>query len=352
MRLFTVFMDNWFMHLLFFISGIGACLSLRKRSPGQFIGERANRLMLPLLIGTLAVISIQSWLRAQSFGRFSGGFFSFYPRFFNGINAGPRSGGNFDYGQLWFLLYLFVFSLIALPLLLRLKRPGFAERARWLARGAAILLPALWIGLLEGLFRPGWPGFQNLVWDWANFSVYLSAFVMGAFAGSLPALLEAAERNRLLALCLGVLAFVARLAVYNLFTVGPGYEPANILAQVFRGIAAWCLVVAAVGWGRRLLSRESSALGQARDLAFPLYVLHFAPLSAATYLLLGTGLSVWARWGIAVAASWISVVLFTEAVRYVAPIRAFFGIRPPALSGRMRAGAWGEAGNESPKARN
>jgi peptidoglycan/LPS O-acetylase OafA/YrhL len=75
MRLFTVFMDNWFMHLLFFISGIGACLSLRKRSPGQFIGERASRLMLPLLIGTLAVISIQSWLRALSFGRFSGGFF-------------------------------------------------------------------------------------------------------------------------------------------------------------------------------------------------------------------------------------------------------------------------------------
>jgi hypothetical protein len=299
--------------------------------------------MLPLLIGTLAVISIQSWLRALSFGRFSGGFFSFYPRFFNGINEGPRSSGNFDYGQLWFLLYLFVFSLIALPLLLKLKRPGFAERARWLARGATILLPALWIGLLEGLFRPGWPGFQNLVWDWANFSVYLSIFILGAFAGSLPVLQEAAERNRLLALGLGLLAFIARLAVYNLLAVGPGYEPANIAAQVFRGIAAWCLVVAAVGWGRRLLSHESPALGLARDLAFPLYVLHFAPLSAATYLLVGTRLSVWARWGIAVAASWITVALFTEAVRYVPAVRTFFGIRPPARVSRLRASARGRS---------
>ena len=43
---FTVFMDNWFIHLLFLMSGIGAALSLRKRSGAQFLGERCNRLLL------------------------------------------------------------------------------------------------------------------------------------------------------------------------------------------------------------------------------------------------------------------------------------------------------------------
>ena len=70
MRIFTIFMDNWFMHLLFMVSGIAAASSLRKRSAGQFVGERADGLLLPLLLGTLCVISIQSWLRAVSFGRF------------------------------------------------------------------------------------------------------------------------------------------------------------------------------------------------------------------------------------------------------------------------------------------
>ncbi len=32
MRYFTIFMDNWFMHLLFLVSGVGAALSLKKRS--------------------------------------------------------------------------------------------------------------------------------------------------------------------------------------------------------------------------------------------------------------------------------------------------------------------------------
>jgi hypothetical protein len=36
MRIFTVFLDNWFMHLLFLVSGIAAAASLRKRTAGQF----------------------------------------------------------------------------------------------------------------------------------------------------------------------------------------------------------------------------------------------------------------------------------------------------------------------------
>ncbi|HVP20057.1 MAG TPA: acyltransferase family protein [Spirochaetia bacterium] len=335
MRIFTIFMDNWFMHLLFMVSGIAAASSLRKRSAGEFVGERANRLLLPLLLGTLLVISIQSWLRALSFGRFSGGFFSFYPHFFQGINAGPASKGNFDYGQLWFLLYLFVFSVLALPLMIAVKRRGdsspFVAAARRLSGGALVLLPAIWIAILEGAFRPGWPGFQNLVNDWANFTVYLSFFLFGYAAGTARELLEAMERNRHAALALGLLAFAARLAVYRIVPVPSGYNAAQIVTHAFRGAAAWGLVIAAMGYGRRYLNRESRALSIARDLAFPLYVLHFAPLSAATWLLLGTGLGVWARWGISVGASWVTVAIFTFVARYVPLVRDVLGIRPGRL---------------------
>jgi hypothetical protein len=196
MQLFTVFLDNWFMHLLFLISGVGAAVSLRKRTSGRFIGERANRLLLPLLLGTLIVISFQAWLRALSFGTFAGSFFSFYPHFFNGISTGPASRFNFDYGQLWFLLYLFVFSLVALPLFQRVNRHGDSSRilaaARRFSFGAAILLPALWTGLLEAALRPGWPGYQNLINDWANFSVYLRS----SFSVSLQARSGVSWRQR------------------------------------------------------------------------------------------------------------------------------------------------------------
>ena len=189
--------------------------------------------------------------------------------------------------------------------------------------------------MLESAFRPGWPGYQNLINDWANFTVYLSFFVFGYLAGRDRGLLEASERNRHLASVVGLMAFIARLAVGRLMHPLSGYHFANMLAQGLRGCAAWCLVVAAMGYGRRWLNRESAALRWARDFSFPVYILHFAPLCAATYLLLGTGLSVWLRWGIAVSASWLTVAVFTEIARFIPPLRDFFGIRarPPAPSG-------------------
>lgn len=334
LSLFTVFMDNWFMHLLFLIAGISAAVSLRKRNGAQFMGERCSRLLLPLALGTVFVVSIQAWFRALAFGKFSGSYFAFFPMFFNGFNAGPLSSGNFDCGQLWFLWYLFVFSAIALPLFLAIQNRGENSRmlgaARQFSAKGLILLPALWMALLEGLFRPGWPGSLNLVSDWAITTLSFSFFVIGYLLGKLPELLAAVERNRLAALLIGLAAFAARMLVYRFFDVPEGYHPANVAAQVFRGLAAYGLVLAAMGYGGRYLKGQGKWPGIARDLSFPLYILHYAPLTAATYFLLTSGLSIWTRFALAVAASWGFVVLFTLVARYIPIVREFFGIRKPA----------------------
>jgi glucan biosynthesis protein C len=328
---FTVFMDNWFMHLLFFVSGVGAVFSLRKRSGAQFMGERCSRLMLPLLLGTLLVVSVQTWVGALAFGRFSGSFFAFFPLFFS---------GNFNWGHLWFLVYLFVFSALALPLFLALRQKGegtrFLSVARRFATMPLILLPALWTGFLEALFRPGWPGSLNLFNDWAIFTESFFFLLAGYIAGSVPELLQAIEKHRRAALILGAAAFLARLATYRVVLVPDGYNAANIIAQAFRGIASYGLVMAAMGYGRRYLNSQSKMLGIARDLSFPLYILHYAPLTAATYLLLNTGLSIWIRWILAVIASWSFVALFTSVARFVPFVREFFSIRQPEVKRRER----------------
>jgi len=121
--------------------------------------------------------------------------------------------------------------------------------------------------------------------------------------------------------------FTLRIEIYQFLTVRPGYSALNMAAQFLRGLAAFYFVVAAVGFGRRFLNRRGKPLAFARDLSFPLYLLHFLPLSAATFLLLGTGMSVWARWTIAVLASWLFVALFTEFARLSPSLRRFFSIR-------------------------
>lgn len=282
------------------------------------------------------MVSFQTWVGALSFGNFSGSFFSFFPLFFS---------QNFNWGHLWFLLYLYVFSALALPLFLSIQRMGEGSRLLSAARRFAtahnlgpmpfILLPALWTGLLEALFRPGWPGSLNLYDDWAVFTINFSFFLAGYIAGSVPEPLQAIEKHRLAALLLGVFAFLARLATYSVVPVPNGYNTANIVAQAFRGITAYGLVMAFMGYGQRYLNSPgnlgSILLPVARDLSFPLYILHYAPLTVATYLLLGSGLSIWMRWILAVAASYSFAALFTFLARFVPLVRDFFNIRQPAV---------------------
>jgi len=153
-----------------------------------------------------------------------------------------------------------------------------------------------------------------------------------------PELLQAIEKHRRAALILGVAAFLARLATYGVVAVPDGYNAANIVTQAFRGIAAYGLVTAAMGYGQHYLNRPGRLLGIARDLSFPLYILHYVPLTAATYLLLNSGLSIWIRWILAVAASWSFVALFTFLARFVPPVRDFFSIRQPAVKTPCKPG--------------
>jgi len=166
--------------------------------------------------------------------------------------------------------------------------------------------------------------------------MFLFFFLAGYVAGSVPELLQAFEAHRLSALILGVTAFLARIATYALVAVPDGYNAANVVAQAFRGLAAYGLVIAAVGYGRRYLNVQGRMLGVARDLSFPLFILHYAPLTAATYLLLNSGLSIWTRWLLAVAASWTFVAAFTFLARFIPPARSFFGIRPPSVRAKPR----------------
>ncbi|HJV63701.1 MAG TPA: hypothetical protein VJ743_22320, partial [Albitalea sp.] len=181
--------------------------------------------------------------------------------------------------------------------------------------------------------RPGWPGALNLVSDWANVAVFLCFFVFGYLAGIDPWIAEAVERHRMAALALGLAAFLARVACYRWLPVGSGYDPFNMLAQFLRGMAACGLVAAALGLGRRHLELTGRWWRVARDLSFPLYLLHYAPVTAATYLLLDSTLGIWPRWALSVAVSWITVALCTFVFRYIPPLRALFGIAPPRHAG-------------------
>jgi hypothetical protein len=132
---FTVFViaaAMWAMPLLFLTSGMTLSYALRKRSPAAFVVERAKRLLVPFIFGVVVVIPPMTYLELlgrpgdhPSYWPFLSRFFDVRPAWdFPYLFAGRTE--RFETAHLYFLCFLFVFSLLLLPpppLLLFLRRP-------------------------------------------------------------------------------------------------------------------------------------------------------------------------------------------------------------------------------------
>ncbi|KAL3688963.1 hypothetical protein R1sor_015272 [Riccia sorocarpa] len=179
---FTRFVHLWHMPLFFLLAGWSSNSSLSSRGLLGFFSERVQRLLIPLIFGMTVVCAPQIWVacrnglwktRAGELITTSGSipFITFLQEYYypDGIT----------WAHLWFVTYLFTFSVIYLPLLWILSKISLKESVlqNWagiLTNAPVVILACLQLGL-----RDKWPGYQNLVDDWANFWFYSTFFIAG-----------------------------------------------------------------------------------------------------------------------------------------------------------------------------
>ena len=79
-EMWSVFISRWMMPLFFIISGASLFYSI-KRSGGwrRFYCAKFQRLMIPVLIGSVTHSVLQVYLERLTHGQFSGSFFAFLP---------------------------------------------------------------------------------------------------------------------------------------------------------------------------------------------------------------------------------------------------------------------------------
>ena len=135
-QVWTTFLANWMMPAIFVVSGASLFFALGG-SNGKFIKDKVLRLLVPLVVGAFTHVAVQVYLERVTHHQFTGTFFEFLPHYFNGLYG---FGGNFAWMglHLWYLLVLFVFSILLLPLFRWLKGRG----ARALSKFGDVLAPA------------------------------------------------------------------------------------------------------------------------------------------------------------------------------------------------------------------
>lgn len=219
-RWITIGLSVWMMPLLMFLAGISMRYSLQKRDDFAFIKERSFRLLVPLITGVLLLIPPQVYLERISPpqpGRikkdfFSGSFFDFYPTFFRCCY--PE--GNLSYHHLWFLFYLFIYSILLLPIFrLLLEKRRIANTDPF--HTVDLIRVGFFLFVIELIFRPFFPNWQNFISDHANHMHYIFLIIFGFFTWHDRSMIQFAKKNGTSLLGIAAVLLAILISLYDFY---------------------------------------------------------------------------------------------------------------------------------------
>lgn len=307
----TTPLEDFFMTLLFFLSGIATYYSFQSRQSNQFIKERIHKLLLPFIFGTLLLCPVQAYLKSL-FEGFHGSYIQFIPQFFS-----FKIVYYLGYAHLWFLLYLFVFSLICLPLLNKWRKneAQIDKIGSFITKGNHMLIPIAFIILLEFSLRPFFHGSQTLIMDWANDAVYLSMFIFGyIFAANRQIQIKLKEYFKS-SIVFGIFSLALLFFInYKWQIDGSSATYLTILWASVKGIYECSAIVFLICISSKYLNTESRQIKYLSKASFPIYIFHFLPLTFFTLFIINRSINIYIKYLLIISLSYISVFIIYEAI--------------------------------------
>lgn len=332
---FAYSIHQWHMPLLFLIAGASTWFALEFRTAGEYLKERFTRLIVPTVFAITALIPPMIYVQFLGKPAFDS-FWQFYFQFFE-IDWNDLSGysGTFTPAHLWFVIFLLVFSMVALPLFLYIKRrPGrrlIARLAAFFGRRGAIfflgLLPAA-VVLLPDI--GGKPPF-----------LYITFFIYGYILVADARFQKTMDRHALSALILAVIATLSIVYVVLNDVTFPEYSLADILTHLVYYFGQWCWVIAILGLGQKYLNVNNKILSYINEASYPFYILHLPINTIIAYFVIQWDTSVAVKYGVIIAATILATYAVYEVlVRRANVTRFLFGMKPLAKgrSSRFSAG--------------
>ena len=271
----------WRLSLLFLVSGVATAYLLSRTHQG-FLKSRSIRLLVPLVFGMLVIVPPQSYLEVVEKLNYPGGYLGFYRLYLTAYHGFCRGSDCLivpTYNHLWFVAYLWIYTL-ALYAIVRLAPrliPMLRRAAeRWLSGLGILIVPAAYLAAARLYLSWVFPSTNMLVNDWYNHAVYLAVFLLGFTLAATMAPWNALERLRWHSLGLAVLGWAADCAFMSLYSHGITLSSHWAIAFMFviYGTQQWLAIAAVLGFARRHLNRDNPARRYLTTAIFPVYILH------------------------------------------------------------------------------
>jgi len=318
------FATSFMMPLMFVISGASLFYALGKGGFGKFLKDKILRLLLPLVVAVLTHISLQAYLDAKTHGLFSGNYFQFLPQYYNLDTI------NWNGAHLWYLKYLFIFSIILYPLIRWLKGGGRSVLSKLdgvIARIGVLytlVFPILLLYLVldsDGPLMTSNGGYPYIMYLW--FLLY------GFIIVSDERLQDRIRQLRWVSLSVGLALVAGFIIVYSQIADPEVMSPSLLVAGMMRVFGGWICVLAFFGLGMQYLTTRTPRLEYANEAVLPFYIFHQTVLLAVGYFVLQWGLPEVLEWAVIVTISFAIIMgLYEFLVRRNNVLRFLFGMKP------------------------
>ncbi|MFA7089327.1 MAG: acyltransferase family protein [Bacteroidales bacterium] len=311
----TRWIHQFHMPLLFYVSGAATYFSLKKRKGGQYVKERFLKLLIPAIAGLIFIIPAITYITQIS----EGNPVNFWQHFINFWQFGNTDltgmDGKFTPAHLWFLFFLFFFSLIGLPLFSILKKDKSTALMKRIIdkTGIAVILLVLFI-LLTFTATLNILGDKNPVYYFLMFFCGYLFMMDDRFQSNI-------DKYALLFLLTSVSCELMRQFSYSFISNGT-------VILVLSNLNRWAWLLCILGYGHRYLKKSNNTLKYLSSAAYPFYIFHMLVNTMVGFYVIQLPFGAGIKYAIIVVLTILSTFIVYEIIKRIPIIRFAFGIRP------------------------
>ena len=284
----------WRLSLLFMISGVASAFMLRKISAMTFLRQRSVRLLVPLIFGMLVIVPPQPYFEIIEKIAYQGSYLDFLRLYISGYHGFCKDHSCLDlptWNHLWFVAYLWIYTLLLGALMLAFGRhlDTLSDRLGKLLGGwNIIVLPALVLALIRVALVARYPANHAVVGDWFNHANYGVLFVLGVLLANQRACWAQLEQLRFASLGIALTCWASLIIYYSLADamapIDPS-EPVRITMRVVYALCEWTAITAVFGFAHRHLHFDSAKRRYLTEAVFPVYILHQSLIVTMAHLI-------------------------------------------------------------------
>jgi glucans biosynthesis protein C len=325
-----IWLHQWRLPLLFFISGVGVSFSLRKRNVLSFFGERVVRLFIPLLFAMFFTIPLQVYFEYLQKERIDVGYLEFYPTVWDMI---PYPEGSLTWSHMWFVVYLFVFTILLLPVFGLFKIEAIKRVKQKLNNivqyPVVNLLFALPFVLYYFTLYVRWPEQGSLLDDWFVFTSSITFYFFGFFLADLASFWKTCELYRKLFLSIAIACSVILMWKFYWPLALPKKQDEWLYVYgVVDAFHIWSIILTAIGFARRHLNFSTEALTYLTSAVYPYYILHQTIIVSIGFYVVQLETSLWIKLIVLIVVCLsLLVTLYHFLIRPFIITRLLFGLK-------------------------